>query len=127
MKSMEELQAIRERAKKAMQVRESGEETTVISVAMGTCGIAKGARDVMMAIVDEAAKRGLDSVVVTQAGCAGYCQHEPLIKVQRPNEGAVYYGPLNQETSREIVVRHLVHGEIAHDYRLNLPGGESFA
>ncbi len=121
---MEELQAIRERAKKALKVRESQEQGAVIAVAMGTCGIAKGARDVMMAIVDEAAKRGLDSVVVTQSGCAGYCEHEPMIKVQMPQQEPVYYGSLDEQKARSVVARHLVQGEIANEYVLQLPGGD---
>ncbi len=127
MKSMQELEAIRERARKAMQVRQNQEGGPVISVAMGTCGIAKGARDVMMALVDEAAKRGLDSVVVTQSGCAGYCEHEPMIKVQLPHQDAVYYGSLDERKARDVVARHLVQGEIANDYVLQLPGGEPLA
>ena len=124
---MEELAAIRERARQAMSVREGNQQATMIAVAMGTCGIAKGARDVMMAIVDEAAKRGLGSVLVTQSGCAGYCEEEPLIRVKVPGQSDVVYGRLDEASAREVVVKHLVHGETMDSHRVHLPGGEPLA
>jgi len=126
-KSMQELEAIRQKAKKAMKVREGQENAIVVSVAMGTCGIAKGARDVMMALVDETAKRGLDSVVITQSGCAGFCEKEPMAKVHMPGQPEINYGYLDANRARDIVARHLVHGEIVHDYVVQLPGGEDRA
>lgn len=82
MKTLEELMAIRENAKKKMTVREdTGDDNIRIVVGMATCGIAAGARPVLNAFVDEIAKRDLKGVTVSQTGCIGMCQYEPIVEV----------------------------------------------
>ncbi len=92
MKTIEELMAIRENAKKKMTVREdTGDEAVRIVVGMATCGIAAGARPVLNAFVDEIAKRDLKGVTVSQTGCIGMCQYEPIVEVLEPGKEKVTY------------------------------------
>ncbi|HHV93795.1 MAG TPA: (2Fe-2S) ferredoxin domain-containing protein, partial [Firmicutes bacterium] len=85
MKSLDELRKLREKAQEAIRLREQIDGTKVV-VGMGTCGIAAGAREVMLAIIDELQKKNITDVVVTQTGCAGLCEKEPLVEVIRPGE-----------------------------------------
>ena len=89
MKSLAELQAIRDRAKMAVNVRENSEAKTRVLVGMATCGIAAGARPVLTAISDEVNKRELHDVLVTQTGCIGICQYEPVVEVLVPGQEKV--------------------------------------
>jgi len=115
MKTLEDLKKVREEALKAMHVRE-GVQGTRITVAMGTCGIAAGARETMSAILDELGKRGITDVVVTQTGCKGLCEQEPLVEVTRVGEQTVSYGKVNAEKARRIVAEHIVNGHVVGDY-----------
>ena len=87
MKSLAELQAIRDRAKMAVNVRENSEAKTRVLVGMATCGIAAGARPVLTTISDEVNKRELHDVLVTQTGCIGICQYEPVVEVYEQGSG----------------------------------------
>ena len=78
MKSLAELQAIRDKARASVNIRESAEAETRVLVGMATCGIAAGAKPVLNAFVEEVAKRDLKGVMVTQTGCIGICQYEPF-------------------------------------------------
>ena len=86
MKTLAELQAIRDKAREKMTVRDNNEEATRVVVGMATCGIAAGARPVLNAFVDEVAKRHLNNVTVTQTGCIGMCQLEPIVEVFVPGK-----------------------------------------
>ena len=111
MKSLEELMAIRENAKKKMTVREdTGDENIRIVVGMATCGIAAGARPVLNAFVDEIAKRDLKGVTVSQTGCIGMCQYEPIVEVLEPGKEKVTYVKVTPEMVARIVSDHLVNG-----------------
>lgn len=113
MKSLDELRDLREQAQKDLQARETENKPKII-VGMGTCGIAAGARKVMQAIMDEVNKRDLD-VVVTQTGCIGMCEKEPLVDVKMPGEDRITYGDVDPETARKIVVGHVINGNILDD------------
>lgn len=115
MKTLEDLRKIKEQALESMKVRDSGSKCKVV-VAMGTCGIAAGAREVMSAILDELSKRGLSDVVVTQTGCKGLCEQEPLLDVCKPGQPAVTYGYLTPEKARTVVAQHLVNDSIVGDW-----------
>ncbi|MCL6628486.1 MAG: (2Fe-2S) ferredoxin domain-containing protein [Armatimonadetes bacterium] len=115
MKTLEDLKRIREQAQKAIQVRESQHKCKII-VAMGTCGIASGAREVMSAILDELEKRGINDVAVTQSGCKGLCEQEPTVDVLLPGQPTVTYGYVTPEKARAIVARHIVNGQIAGEW-----------
>ncbi|GAB6138149.1 (2Fe-2S) ferredoxin domain-containing protein [Halanaerobaculum tunisiense] len=113
MESLEELQELREEAQKNLQARKTEDKPKVI-VGMGTCGIAAGAREVMKAIVAEVNKRDLD-VTVTQTGCIGMCEKEPLVDVRLPGKDRITYGPVETEDVERIVVNHLVNGNLVED------------
>lgn len=115
MKSLEDLKKVRERAQKEISVRESGQRCKIV-VAMGTCGIASGARDVMGAILDELSKRGITDCVVTQSGCKGLCEQEPTVDVTRPGQPTVTYGYVTPEKARTIVAQHVVNDNIPGEW-----------
>ncbi len=115
MKSVAELNAVRERARAKMALRNGYGRARVV-VAMGTCGIASGARDVLLALVDELEKRGIFDVVVTQSGCRGLCEREPMIEVQAKEAPPVTYGDLNPEKARAIVAQHLEQGVVIEEW-----------
>ncbi len=115
MKTLEDLKKIREEALQAMMVRD-GEQTCKVVVAMGTCGIASGAREVMSAILDELANRGISNITVTQTGCKGLCEKEPTVDVITAGGPAVTYGYVTPERARAIVERHVLGGQMIGDW-----------
>ena len=116
MKSLEELMAIRDKAKSSMIDRESSGDGIRVVVGMATCGIAAGARPVLNAFVDEVAKRNLKNVTVAQTGCIGMCQYEPIVEVFEPGKEKVTYVKMTAEKVPEIVANHLVNGNPVVDY-----------
>jgi NADP-reducing hydrogenase subunit HndB len=113
--NIEELKKIREKMQKEMDLR-AGEKAIKIVVGMGTCGIAAGARPVLAAINDELAKRQAQKVTVTQSGCAGFCEQEPLVDVFRPGEKKVSYGKVDPQKARKIVAEHIVGGRVVKEF-----------
>lgn len=110
--SREDLQKLREDAKKLIYDQASKE--TKIIIGMGTCGIAAGAREVMAAIMEELEKRKLQ-VNVTQTGCIGMCEKEPLVDVQLPGRKRITYGNVKPSDVSRIIVGHVMHGHIVDD------------
>ncbi|HOQ24615.1 MAG TPA: (2Fe-2S) ferredoxin domain-containing protein [Bacillota bacterium] len=115
MKSLEELARIREQAKQNLQLRESRDGIKIV-VGMGTCGIAAGARETMNAILDELNKRNLSQVIVTQTGCVGLCEQEPIIDVTLPDQPKVTYGKVSPDKARQIIANHVVNGNIIGEW-----------
>ena len=115
MKTREELQALRESAKAALVVRDQTGGPRVV-IAMGTCGIGAGAREVMAALLEDLASRGLTEVTVSQTGCMGLCDREPIVQVLAPGQPSVTYGPVTPAVMRRIVGDHLVNGQIVKEY-----------
>lgn len=115
MKSLAELQAIRDKARETMSLRNGQQEGIRVVVGMATCGIAAGARPVLNAFVEEIAKRHLDNVVVTQTGCIGMCQFEPIVEVLVPGKEKVTYGKVSPDKVATIVTDHLVNGNPVAD------------
>ncbi|OPX83734.1 MAG: NADP-reducing hydrogenase subunit HndB [Pelotomaculum sp. PtaB.Bin104] len=107
----------KETALDKIKERQAGDKTTIV-VGMGTCGITAGARDVMMAIIDEIEKRNVPDVIVTQAGCAGMCQYEPMLEVIKPGTPQVVYGHLDEEKARRIVLEHVINGQVIEELAL---------
>ena len=117
MKTIEELMAIRDNAKKKMTVREdTGDDCTRVVVGMATGGIAAGARPVLNAFVDEIAKRGLKGVTVSQTGCIGMCQYEPIVEVMEPGKEKITYVKMTPEKAVKVVNEHLVNGNPIVDF-----------
>ena len=118
MKSLAELAAIRERMKDRVAIRE-GSGTTRIVVGMATCGIAAGARPVLNAFVEEVANSKLSaSVTVTQTGCIGICQYEPVVEVFAEGKEKVTYVKMNPEKAKEIMEKHIKGGEVVEEYTI---------
>ncbi len=111
MKTIEELMAIRDKAKEKMTVREdTGDNAIRVVVGMATCGIAAGARPVLSAFVNEIEKRHLKGVTVSQTGCIGMCQYEPIVEVLEPGKEKVTYVKMTAEKAVRVVNDHLVNG-----------------
>ena len=118
MKSLAELQAIKERAQSRIQMREEMGDDTRIVVGMATCGIAAGARPVLTSFVDEISKRKLEHVVVTQTGCIGICQYEPVVEVFVPGQEKVTYVKMTPEKAVRVVNDHIVNGNVVTEFTI---------
>lgn len=118
MKSLAELQAIRDKARAAVNIRESAEAETRVLVGMATCGIAAGAKPVLNAFVEEVAKREMKDVMVTQTGCIGICQYEPVVEVVSPGKEKVTYVKMTAEKAVRVVNDHLVNGNVVTEYTI---------
>ena len=119
MESLAELQAIRDKARENMTLRNGGHEGTRVVVGMATCGIAAGARPVLNAFVEEVNKRNLGDIMVTQTGCIGMCQFEPIVEVLVPGKEKVSYGKVSPDKVAKIVVDHLVNGNPVAEYTIS--------
>ena len=100
MKSLAELQAIKEKMRDKVILREGVNSVRVV-VGMATCGIAAGARPVLSALVDEVGKRGLSHVTVAQTGCIGMCRLEPIVEVLEPGKDRVTYVKMTEEKANQ--------------------------
>lgn len=118
MKSLAELQAIRDKTRAAVTLRENAEAGTRVLVGMATCGIAAGARPVLTAFLDEIEKRGLKNVTVSQTGCIGVCRLEPIVEVFVPGEEKVTYVKVKPQMVPTIVEQHLVNHSVVTDYTI---------
>ena len=117
MKTLAELMAIKEATVQKMTVREdTGDDAVRIVVGMATCGIAAGARPVLNAFVDEVAKRNLRGVTVSQTGCIGMCQYEPIVEVIQPGKEKVTYVKMTAEKVAKVVNDHIVNGNPVAEY-----------
>ena len=119
MKSLAELEAIRKATLSRINVRtEDKDESTRVVVGMATCGIAAGARPVMMAFMDEIQKRQLAHVTVSQTGCVGMCRLEPMVDVILPGKEKVTYVHVKPEMVPRIVAEHIVNGRPVQEYTI---------
>ena len=118
MKSLAELQAIKDRMKDKVVLRDGMESTRVV-VGMATCGIAAGARPVLNAFVEGVNKEGLDDKVsVTQTGCIGICQYEPVVEVFEAGKEKTTYVKMNPEKAQEVIEKHLKGGKVVSEYTI---------
>ncbi len=118
MKSLAELAAIREKMKDKVILREGSGDIRVV-VGMATCGIAAGARPVLNAFVEEISKAGLaDKVTVTQTGCIGVCQYEPVVEIFEADKEKVTYIKMTPEKAAEVVEKHLKGGKVISEYTI---------
>jgi NADP-reducing hydrogenase subunit HndB len=120
---LEDLAKIKDKVKSSTALREGGYKAK-ITVHMGTCGIASGARKVMQALMDEIAKRDIKDVIVTTSGCAGLCSREPMATVELMEKAPVKYIDLDEEKTRKILTEHVLGGKIVEEYALAI-GSES--
>ena len=118
MKSLAELAAIREKMKDKVVMREGSTDTRIV-VGMATCGIAAGARPVLNAFVEGVDKAGLNSsVTVSQTGCIGICQYEPVVEVYAPGQEKVTYVKMTPEKAEKVIKEHIQGGKIVQEYTI---------
>ena len=118
MKSLAELEAIRAKTLEKVAMRKDADEGVRVVVGMATCGIAAGARPVMLAFVDEINKRNLQHVTVSQTGCIGMCRLEPMLDVFVPGKEKVTYVKVKPEMVPRIVAEHIVNGRPVTEYTI---------
>lgn len=119
MKSIEDLERIKNETLAEIRVRQSSGNPKVV-VGMGTCGIAAGARETMLAIIDELRRRRKLDVTVSETGCVGLCVKEPIVEVEIPGSPKVVYGNVDPMKARQIVVSHLINRQPVKDWILNI-------
>lgn len=119
MKSLEELKAIREKMQNQVSMRAEDGAATRVVIGMATCGIAAGARPVLTAFSDAVQEKGLKNIVVTQTGCVGLCQYEPIVEILEPGKEKVTYVKMDAKKALEVVEQHLIRGQIVSDYTIN--------
>ncbi len=119
MKSLEELKAIRERMQGQVGFRSEDSDNIRVVVGMATCGIASGARPVLTTLAEEVQKRGMSNVSVTQTGCIGLCQYEPIVEIMEPGKDKITYVKMDPTKAIEVLEQHLVRGQIVEKYTLN--------
>ncbi len=118
MKSLEELKAIKAKMQDKVALRTSSGETRIV-VGMATCGIAAGARPVLNAFVEGISEAGLtDNVIVTQTGCIGICQYEPVVEVYANGEEKVTYVKMTAERAKEVIEKHIKGGKVVTEYTI---------
>ena len=118
MKSLAELQAIKEKMKDKVVLREGTADVRVV-VGMATCGITAGARPVLNAFVEEVTKAGLnDKVMVTQTGCIGICQYEPVVEVYTKDQDKVTYVKMDAARAKEVLEKHIKGGKVVTEYTI---------
>ncbi len=119
MKTLAELEAIRERMRGKVAVREASDNATRIVVGMATCGIAAGARPVLNTIAEEVSKQGLsETVTVTQTGCIGLCQYEPIVEVYQQGKDKVTYVKMDSDKAKKVIEQHIKGGNVVADYTI---------
>jgi NADP-reducing hydrogenase subunit HndB len=114
-KSLDDLKRIKEQALQKRQLKSTGGQPQ-ITVAMGTCGIAAGARDTMKAILELIERESLSGIVVIQTGCVGLCEWEPLVEVTAGESPKVTYGRVTPERAERIVREHVVAGKPVSEF-----------
>ena len=118
MKSLAELAAIRDKMKDKVVLREGTNDMRIV-VGMATCGIAAGARPVFSAFVESVNKEGLvDKVTVSQTGCIGICQYEPVVEVFQPGKEKVTYVKMTAEKAEKVVTEHIKGGKVVEEYTI---------
>lgn len=118
MKTLAELQAIRDSMKDKVSLR-NGTTGMRVVVGMATCGIAAGARPVLNAFVEEVNNQGLtEKATVTQTGCIGICQYEPVVEIFEAGKEKVTYVKMTAEKARRVVEEHIKGGKIVHEYTI---------
>lgn len=120
MKTLEELKAIREKMQSQVSMRSEDHTSTRVVVGMATCGIASGARPVLTTLSTLVQEKNLTGKVsVTQTGCIGLCQYEPIVEIMEPGKDKVTYVRMTAEKAAEVVERHLIGGHVVEKYTLS--------
>ena len=117
MKSLADLEAIRAKTLENINMRKDENAARVV-IGMATCGIAAGARPVMLGFIEELKKRGIDNVTVAQTGCVGMCRLEPMVDVYVKGQEKVTYVHMTPEKVARVVNDHIVNGRPVDEYTI---------
>jgi len=115
--TIDDLKKIKDRVEKEDQFR-AGKKRVKLTVHMGTCGIASGAKAILDTFMDEISENNVDDVLVTTSGCIGICSREPLATVEEQGKDPIVYEYLTQNKARQIFKRHVMKGEIQNEFVL---------
>jgi NADP-reducing hydrogenase subunit HndB len=118
-KSVEDLKRLREEALEKRKIK-TGTSSAQIIVGMGTCGIAAGARDTMKAILQEIEEKELSGILVTQTGCIGICEREPIMQVAVGDGPKTTYGKVTPEVARKIIQEHVLKGQPVLEHQFEI-------
>lgn len=118
MKSLAELKAIRDKMQNNVNLRENAEGGMRVVVGMATCGIAAGARPVLSAFVEKVAEKKIENVIVTQTGCIGICQYEPVVEVYENGKEKTTYVKMTPEKAAEVIEKHIIGGKVVTEYTI---------
>lgn len=119
MKSLEELVAIRDKMQQQMNLNTLEDDQIRVVVGLATCGIASGARPVLSAFTEIVAEKNIENVLVTQTGCIGLCQYEPIVEITQTGKEKVTYVNMTPEKVEEIVQDHLLGGKVVRKYTIS--------
>jgi len=117
---LKDLEKIRKKARKTTMIREGGAYRAKVTVHMGTCGIAAGARNIMNALMDIIQEKEITDVMLTNSGCAGLCSREPMATVELTGQAPVKYVDLTEAKIKEIFEKHVLGGKIVEEYALGI-------
>ena len=112
-----DLERVREKVRKTSTLRQ-GKARAKVTIHMGTCGIAAGARKILTALMEEIEAAKLTDIIVTTSGCAGLCSREPMATLEVTGNPPVKYGDLTPEKIKEILYEHIINGNIIEKYAL---------
>ena len=112
-----DLARIRERMARTMSLRD-GDARVKITVHMGTCGIAAGARKIMSTLLALVEEKESKDIILTTSGCAGLCSREPMMTVELKGEAPIKYVDLDQEKTNKIFSEHVLSGAVVEEYAL---------
>ena len=115
--TIEDLKKIKEKVHTDTYLRE-GDRRVKVTVHMGTCGIAAGAREVMDALMAEISESGVTDVIVTTSGCMGLCSREPLVTVEIVEQDPIKYEHMDANKMRQVFKRHIIEGEVQTAFAL---------
>ena len=119
MKSIEDLERVKKETQDEIRVRQASGSPRVV-IGMGTCGIAAGARETMLAVIDELRKRHKMDVMVAETGCIGLCVREPVLEVDIPGQQKVIYGNVDADKARQIIGSHIINHQPVQDWIINV-------
>ena len=122
---IEDLAKIKEKVKTSTALREGGYKAK-ITIHMGTCGIASGARKIMQVLMEEIIKKDIKDVILTTSRCAGLCSREPMATIELIGEAPVKYVDLDEEKTRKILIDHVLGGKIVEEYALAMGSETSY-
>lgn len=117
--TIDELNKLNKETKKNIYLRNSDFKSKV-TVHMGTCGIAAGARGILSVFIDGLNEKNITDIMITTSGCAGLCSSEPMITVELLNSPPVKYGNLTPEKAKKILEEHLISGKVVREYAIGI-------